>query len=144
MMVDSGRSALTFNAAISASSASTTIRSAVFSTLIPTMNCHDILASFNFTERGEEVTLTCIDRVLDQSYCFALVCPDAPPCLVYKRRRGRSWHEADDVEEARSGPLLTQSGHSGMMDGVKNFKQGRVTWPFTFHEVGSPQTQSRA
>ena len=44
MIVASGRSALTFNAAMSASSASTTIRSAFLLTLSPTVNCQDILA----------------------------------------------------------------------------------------------------
>ena len=43
-IVASGRSALTFNAAMSASSASTTIRSAFLLTLSPTVNCQDILA----------------------------------------------------------------------------------------------------
>ena len=41
-IVASGRSALTFNAAMSASSASTTIRSAFLLTLSPTVKCHDI------------------------------------------------------------------------------------------------------
>jgi hypothetical protein len=44
VIVASGRSALTFNAAMSASSASTTIRSAFLLTLSPTVNCQDILA----------------------------------------------------------------------------------------------------
>jgi hypothetical protein len=42
MIVASGRSVLTFNAATSASSASTTIRSALPLTLSPTVNCQDI------------------------------------------------------------------------------------------------------
>ena len=44
MIVASGRSALTFNAAMSASSASMTIRSAFLLTLSPTVNCQDIFA----------------------------------------------------------------------------------------------------
>jgi hypothetical protein len=44
MIVASGRSALTFNAAMSASSASMTIRSAFLLTLNPTVNCQDIFA----------------------------------------------------------------------------------------------------
>jgi integrase len=57
MIVAPGWSALAFKAAISASSASTTIRSAFPFTLSPTVNCHDIFASY---ERG----LTGIDRYL--------------------------------------------------------------------------------
>jgi hypothetical protein len=44
MIVAPGWSALAFKAAMSASSASTTIRSAFPFTLSPTVNCHDILA----------------------------------------------------------------------------------------------------
>jgi hypothetical protein len=44
MIMAPGWSALAFKAAISASSASTTIRSAFPFTLSPTVNCHDILA----------------------------------------------------------------------------------------------------
>jgi hypothetical protein len=42
MIVAAGWSALAFKAAMSASSASTTIRSAFPFTLSPTVNCHDI------------------------------------------------------------------------------------------------------
>ena len=51
MIVASGRSALTFNAAMSASSASTTIRSALPLILSPTVNCHDIFGLPLNTER---------------------------------------------------------------------------------------------
>jgi hypothetical protein len=44
VIVTSGRSALTFKAAMSASSASTTILSAFPCTLSPTVNCHAILS----------------------------------------------------------------------------------------------------
>jgi hypothetical protein len=44
MIATSGRSALTFNAAASASSASTTIRSVFPCILSPTVNCQDILS----------------------------------------------------------------------------------------------------
>jgi hypothetical protein len=61
MIVASGRSALTFNAAMSASSASTTILSASLLTLSPTVNCHD---SFGLPQArfGCEQALTGIDQ----------------------------------------------------------------------------------
>ena len=46
MIAASGRSALTFKAAMSASSAPTTIRSALPFALTPTVNCQDILSAF--------------------------------------------------------------------------------------------------
>ena len=66
MIVASGRSALTFNAAMSASSASTTIRSAFLLTLSPTVNCHDILAFLLMilSGSGYKETLSGIDPVL--------------------------------------------------------------------------------
>src|SRR4029077_9668094 len=66
MMVASGRSALTFNAAMSASSASTTIRSAFLLTLSPTVNCQDILA-FLKAKLGCERALSSIDPTLRAS-----------------------------------------------------------------------------
>ena len=51
MIVAPGWSALAFKAAMSASSASTTIRSAFPFTLSPTVNCHDILAFLKATLR---------------------------------------------------------------------------------------------
>ena len=66
MMVASGRSALTFNAAMSASSASTTIRSAFLLTLSPTVNCQDILA-FLKAKLGCERALSSIDQTLRAS-----------------------------------------------------------------------------
>ena len=51
MIVAPGWSALAFNAAMRASSASTTIRSAFPFTLSPTVNCHDILAFLKATLR---------------------------------------------------------------------------------------------
>ena len=66
MIVASGRSALTFNAAMSASSASTTIRSAFLLTLSPTVNCQDILA-FLKAKLGCERALSGIDQTLRAS-----------------------------------------------------------------------------
>jgi hypothetical protein len=51
MIMAPGWSALALNAAMSASSASTTIRSAFPFTLSPTVNCHDILAFLKATLR---------------------------------------------------------------------------------------------
>jgi hypothetical protein len=51
MIVAPGWSDLAFRAAMSASSASTTIRSAFPFTLSPTVNCHDILAFLKATLR---------------------------------------------------------------------------------------------
>ena len=61
MIVAPGWSALAFNAAMSASSASTTIRSAFPFTLSPTVNCQDILA---FLKLSYERALTGIERYL--------------------------------------------------------------------------------
>ena len=61
MIVAPGRSALAFNAAMSASSASTTIRSAFPFTLSPTVNCHDIFGppqSYVTNERSPASTDT--------------------------------------------------------------------------------------
>ena len=69
MIVASGRSALTFNAAMSASSASTTIRSAFLLTLSPTVNCQDILA-FLKAKLGCERALSGIDPTLRASLVF--------------------------------------------------------------------------
>jgi hypothetical protein len=68
-IVASGRSALTFNAAMSASSASTTIRSAFLLTLSPTVNCHDIFG-FLKARLGYERMLTGIDQTLHASLVF--------------------------------------------------------------------------
>ena len=69
MIVASGRSALTFNAAMSASSASTTIRSAFLLTLSPTVNCQDILA-FLKAKLGCERARVGIDQTLRASLVF--------------------------------------------------------------------------
>ena len=69
MIVASGRSALTFNAAMSASSASTTIRSAFLLTLSPTVNCQDILA-FLKARLGCERARAGIDQTLRASWVF--------------------------------------------------------------------------
>src|SRR4029079_3822543 len=65
-IVASGRSALTFNAAMSASSPSTTIRSAFLLTLSPTVNGQDILA-FLKAKLGCERALSSIDQTLRAS-----------------------------------------------------------------------------
>src|SRR6476660_8671598 len=52
MMAASGRSALTFRAAMSASSAPTTIRSAFPFAITPTVNCQDIFERFHGAERA--------------------------------------------------------------------------------------------
>jgi hypothetical protein len=71
MIVTSGRSALTFNAAMSASSAPTTIRSDFPLTLSPTVNCHDIFAlSLNIERVRLRTTLTSIDQVSRASLVF--------------------------------------------------------------------------
>ena len=61
MIVAAGWSALAFKAAMSASSASTTIRSAFPFTLSPTVNCHDI---FGLPQSYVTNELTGIDRYL--------------------------------------------------------------------------------
>src|SRR6476659_4605609 len=61
MIVAAGWSALAFKAAMSASSASTTIRSAFPFTLSPTVNCHDIFGipqSYVTNERSQASTDT--------------------------------------------------------------------------------------
>jgi len=72
VIVASGRSALTFNAAMSASSASTTIRSAFLLTLSPTVNCQDILA-FLKAKLGCERALSSIDQTLRASLVLSVV-----------------------------------------------------------------------
>jgi hypothetical protein len=83
MIVASGRSALTFNAAMSASSASTTIRSAFLLTLSPTVNCQDILA-FRKTNFGYERALTGIDQTL-RAWCSVV-----PGCCRVAAHSGRT------------------------------------------------------
>ena len=72
MIVASGRSALTFNAAMSASSASTTIRSTFLLTLSPTVNCQDILAFL-------KAKLGCSDQNLRASLVFCCAWVLSPP-----------------------------------------------------------------
>src|SRR6478736_5312532 len=52
MILASGRSALTLKAAMSASSAPTTIRSAFPFAITPTVNCQDIFERFHKAERA--------------------------------------------------------------------------------------------
>ena len=78
MIVAPGWSALAFKAAMSASSASTTIRSAFPFTLSPTVNCHDI---FDLPQRLRyERALTGIDRYLEcELDLFVLGCGRVAP-----------------------------------------------------------------
>ena len=69
MIVAPGWSALAFKAAMSASSATTTIRSAFPFTLSPTVNCHDISA-FLKAKLGYERALPSIDQTLRASSVF--------------------------------------------------------------------------
>jgi hypothetical protein len=78
MIVASGRSALTFNAAMSASSASTTIRSAFLLTLSPTVNCQDILA-FLKAKLGCERARAGSDQNLRASLVFCCAWVLSPP-----------------------------------------------------------------
>src|SRR6476620_2051290 len=65
MIVASGRSALTFSAPTSASSAWTTIRSALPFALAPTVNCHNITPSCSIVRTGCDlgVNSSCLRRV---------------------------------------------------------------------------------
>ena len=69
MIVAPGWSALAFKAAMSASSASTTIRSAFPFTLSPTVNCHDILAFLKATLRTSAHRHRTIPCVRARSLC---------------------------------------------------------------------------
>jgi len=69
MIVAPGWSALAFKAAMSASSASTTIRSAFPFTLSPTVNCHDIVG-LPQAKLGYERALPRIDQTLRATSVF--------------------------------------------------------------------------
>jgi hypothetical protein len=92
MIVAPGWSALAFKAAMSASSASTTIRSAFPFTLSPTMNCHDILAFLKATLRTSVHRHRTIPCMRARSLCAWGLSPHSartPICTKIRERGGR-------------------------------------------------------
>ena len=93
MIVAPGWSALAFKAAMSASSASTTIRSAFPFTLSPTVNCHDIVG-LPQAKLGYERALPSIDQTLRATSVFfcalVLSCRGALSAHPYMHKN-REW-----------------------------------------------------
>jgi hypothetical protein len=88
MIVAPGWSALAFKAAMSASSASTTIRSAFPFTLSPTVNCHVILAFLKATLRTSASSDTW--RASSISLCVEVAASHSARIPLYAQNRERA------------------------------------------------------